>query len=297
MALYEPQCVLRIRAQLGECPLWSVEEQRLYWLDIMGRTLNAFDPATGDNQVWNMPSSPGSFVFREGGGIVLALRTGIHAFDPVTGTLTKRADVPYDVGTMRFNDGRTDRQGRYVVGSMPEGEAAEAAGLRGCFYRYDDKGLTRILPSCHHANGTGFSLDGKTMFRAETFEKTIFAYDYDTATGTPSNERVFARVPDDLGNPDGCVVDSEGGYWSALPVGPKGGAIARFTPDGKLDRVVEMPVIAGTMPAFGGPDMSTIYVTSGSLEHMIGQPTTPVSGGIFAIETEYKGLAEVKFRG
>ncbi len=297
MALYEPTCVLRAKALLGECPLWSVEEQRLYWLDIMGQTLNAFDPATGDNEVWSLPSMPGSFVFRESGGVVIALREGIHEFDPKTGTLTKRTDPPYAAGSMRFNDGRSDRQGRYIVGSMPEGAEAEAAGLRGCFYRYEDGELTRIIPSCHHANGTAFSLDGKTMFRAETYDKTIFAYDYDIATGEPTNERVFAQVPDSLGRPDGAVIDSEGGYWSALPIGPNGGSIARFTPDGVLDRVIELPVISCTMPAFGGPDMSTIYVTSGSLEHMVGQPTTPVSGGIFAIETVYRGLPEVKFRG
>ncbi|RYH02955.1 MAG: SMP-30/gluconolactonase/LRE family protein [Alphaproteobacteria bacterium] len=296
LAEYQARCVLAAKAELGECPLWSVEEQCLYWIDIYGKTFNRFDPATGQNRAWDMPANPGSFVLREEGGVVIAMRDGIYSFDCGDEPPVKLMNAPYDPGEIRFNDGRTDRQGRYWVGSMPLGIEEENAGVVGAFYSYDGSTLIKRITPVHHANGTAFSLDSRTMYRSETTDRKIFAYDYDAAAGTVSNERLFATVPPELGMPDGATVDSEDGYWSALPAGPNGGSIARFAPDGKLDLVIDLPVLIGTMPAFGGPDMSTLYVTTGQLEPVVGKPVTALSGNIFAIETKFRGVPEVKLR-
>lgn len=295
MAEFEVEPVLEARARIGECPIWSTEEQCLYWLDIDGKRFNRFDPATGLNRHWDLPLMPGSYVLREGGGVTIAMQDGIHDFNPETGALTRRVEAPYDQARLRFNDGRTDRQGRYWVGSMSL-DFSDRDGPSGATYCFDGTSLSERISPIHDANGNAFSPDGRTMYRSETFQRKIFAYDLDPETGALSNERLFAEVPDHLGLPDGAVVDADGGYWPALPAGPSGGSVARFTPEGKLDLVIEIPVLLPLMPAFGGPDLSTLYITSGSIEEDIGQKKSPLSGAIFAVKTPYRGLAETKFR-
>jgi sugar lactone lactonase YvrE len=294
MSQYKVERVLDAKAEIGECPIWSSEDQRLYWIDINRQAFNRFDPKTGENQRASLPKMPGSYVLREGGGVVMAMQDGFYDYDPATERLEKRADAPYDTSRIRFNDGKADRQGRYWVGSMmldmlsPEHE--------GAFYCYDGQSVKKRISPIHHANGTVFSLDGKTMYRAETMDRKIYAYDVDTATGEVSGERLFAVVPDSLGLPDGATIDSEGGYWAALPAGPNGGGVGRFTPDGKFDFHIDMPVLLPLMPAFGGPDMATLYVTSGTIEHVLGKEPTALSGSLFAVQTPFRGVPEPKFR-
>lgn len=295
IAEFKVEPVLDAKARIGECPIWSVEEQCLYWIDIDGRKFNRFDPETGRNRHWDMPEIPGSFVLREGGGITIALQDGIHDFDPATAVFSKRVAAPYDRAKLRFNDGRTDRQGRYWLGSMAA-DFADRDGPSGATYSFDGATLTERISPIHDANGNAFSPDGRMMYRSETFQKKIFAYDLDAGTGALSNERLFATVPDHLGLPDGATIDAEGCYWAALPAGPNGGSVARFTPDGAVDVVIEVPVLLPLMPAFGGPDMSTLYITSGSIEEDIGQKKSPLSGSIFAVRTPFRGIAETKFR-
>jgi sugar lactone lactonase YvrE len=296
MGNLKAELVLDARAELGECPIWSVEEQRLWWIDIDGKALHRFDPASGKGDRWPLPEMPGSFVLREGGGLTLAMRDGIHDFDAATGKLARRLDPPFDPALFRFNDGRTDRQGRFWVGSM-FAELGHPEPLTGETYCYDGTSLISRIAPIDHANGNAFSPDGRTMYRSETSHRTIHAYDLDPERGTVSNERLFARVPDELGLPDGATIDSEGGYWSALPAGPNGGSVARFTPDGKLDMIVDVPVLVPTMPAFGGADMATLYITTGRLEDFVGtENVQPTSGGLYAVETGFRGIPEVKFR-
>lgn len=296
MVDYPVRCVLNAKAELGECPVWSVEEKCLFWIDINAKSFNRFDPATGRNVRWELPDTPGSFVLSEGGGVVLAMRDGFYAFDPATGlaSLSKLADAPYDPQTLRFNDGRTDRQGRYWVGSMLLDMMVHGVSA-GAYYSFDGSRATQRISPIEHANGTAFTADGKRIFRSETMQRKIFFYDIDEA-GQLSNEQLFATVPGDLGLPDGAAIDSDGGYWSALPAGANGGSVARFAADGRLDLVIQMPVAICTMPAFGGANLSTLYVTSGRLEAMIGKEPSELSGGIFAVEVPFRGVSETKFR-
>lgn len=295
MAYFKAELVLDAKAELGECPIWSVEEQRLWWIDIDGKGLHRFDPASGSNETWPLPEMPGSFVLREGGGITLAMRNGIRDFDPATARLAKRIGPPFDPALFRFNDGRTDRQGRFWVGSM-FAELGATDPRTGETYCYDGASLVSRIAPIDHANGNAFSPDGRTMYRSETFQRKIFAYDLDRDSGALSNERPFATVPDHLGLPDGATIDAEGCYWAALPNGPSVGSVGRFTPDGTLDLVIGIPVLLPLMPAFGGPDMSTLYVTSGSIEHAVGSQPTALSGSIFAVKTPFRGISETKFR-
>jgi sugar lactone lactonase YvrE len=298
MSDYRVERALDIRAELGEHPIWSVEDQCLYWLDIQSATINRFDPRAVANTAWRLPAMPGCFAFREGGGAIIAARDGLYDIDFSTGAIKPVLPAPHDPQIMRFNDGRTDRQGRLWAGTVRV-DMDLTNTVDNAYYRYDGEHFERVLSDVGITNGTAFSPDGKTMYRAQTETRQIFAYDYDTATGAPSNERVFVDVPGDYGMPDGATVDSEGGYWVALAEPPGGrptGGIARFAPDGRLDLFIGVPVPFVTMMAFGGPDLSMLYITTARLEAFMPGKVPAGAGDIFAVETPFRGVPEVAFR-
>jgi sugar lactone lactonase YvrE len=290
MAGFEVRHVLDIKATLGECPLWSQDQQALIWLNPRLGTLNRFDPVTAGNIAWQVPAEhPGAFMLCEGGAGVVT-PAGILRFDFASETFVRLGDVPIDPAVFRFNDGKQDRQGRFWIGTMVPGFKPDQPGV-GTYYRYEAGIWTSMISGIRIPNGTAFSPDGTVMYRAETLDRTIFAHDLDTANGTLSNERVFAKLPDHCGMPDGATVDSEGGYWLAVPFGEKGQVI-RFTPDGRMDLTIDLPVLAPTMVAFGGPDMATLFITSGRLEDLMGREHSPLGGDLFAVDTGFRGITE-----
>jgi sugar lactone lactonase YvrE len=290
MAEYEIRHVLDVKAGCGEGPLWSVEEQALYWLDFHRKTLNRFDPALGANRSWRLPAKPGCFTFRVGGGAVIATNLGYYDFDFATSAIELIREAPFDPDKFNFNDGKADRQGRFWAGSIKEHFDHNAPG-EGIYYRYEPGEVTPGIFGVAVPNGTAFSPDGRTMYRAESMQRVIYAYDYDPVTGVPSGQRLFAKVPDEFGIPDGATVDSEGGFWVALPFGQTG-KIVRFAPDGRLDIDIDLPVMVPTMVAFGGLNMATLFITSGRIEKFFNKPSSPLGGDIFAIETGYRGIPE-----
>lgn len=292
MKQFEVRHVLDIKAELGEAPCWSVEQQALYWVDIENKTLNRFDPASGRNDSWPVPATPGCFNFREGGGLVLATNHGFFDFDFATTRFEKICDAPFDPAAWRFNDGKADRQGRLWAGSMKLAFKIDGPP-EGTFYRYEAGKVVAGIPGIMVPNGTAFSPDGATMYRSDWRPegKVVLQYDYDVATGTPSKERLFTDMPELFGIPDGAAVDSEGYYWNAVPYGDKG-RVARFAPDGSLDLHFDMPVLGPTMVAFGGKDLTTLFITSCRLEKNMGRPMSNLGGDIFAVETQVQGLAE-----
>ena len=200
-------CVLDVRASLGECPLWSIAEGVLYWVDINAPSLNRFDPVSGRNAVMPMPASIGSYALRAGGGFVVALRDGIWLAD-ASGRLERQVALPpYDQAHHRFNDGRCDPQGRFVVGTMNQNRDADDAAL----YRLDaDFDLVRLFGGITISNGLAWSPDGRTMYHADTPARTVRAYDYDAGSGTPPRGRTFAQWTGETDRPDGGTVDSAG---------------------------------------------------------------------------------------
>jgi sugar lactone lactonase YvrE len=291
----EPQvtCVLDAKAMTGESPVWSPEEQALYWVDIPGQSLNRFDPRTGASRTWSMPEPVGSFAFRTSGGLILAMRAGFANFDLATGALTTLGVL--DIGGLqnRFNDGRCDPQGRFWAGTMVPRGTPEPGGA---LYRLDpDHRHTRMLDGLFTSNGLAWSPDGKTMYHADSRRHTVFAYDFDADSGTLSNRRPFIETREGEGRPDGAAVDAEGFYWVAMFDGWR---VCRYAPDGRLDRAIRMPVARPTMCAFGGEGLDLLYVTSGSqglsAEDWQRQPH---AGGLFVIPLDVRGLPEPKFRG
>lgn len=287
-------CVLDVRAALGEGPTWSREERRLYWVNINGHTVNRFDPATGANEVCQLPEQVGSFVLREAGGLVVALRSGFHFLDFSTAALTPIADPEADKPDNRFNDGRCGPDGRFWAGTMRDPQ--DPTQRTGALYCLDtDLSWCTMVSDVGVSNGLAFSPDGGTMYHADTRQETIWAFDFRAEDGTLSNRRVFATTHDLPGRPDGGCVDAEGFYWSA---NVDGWQMVRFAPDGSVDRTVKLPVQKPTMPAFGGDNLEIMYITSiGSGGSTPLQPGQPQAGSLFACEPGVGGLPEPKFRG
>lgn len=288
----ELRCVLDNKAICPECPVWVPEEQALYWTDIPGKTLNRLHPATGANTSWPIPEEVGCFALREGDGIVAALRSGFAFIDLDTSEIDRIADPEADKPENRFNDGRCDRMGRFWAGTMHEPRSRRDGAL----YRLDpDRSWTRKAADVMVANGLAWSPDNRIMYWSDSRRQIVFAFDFDADTGEPSNQREFLRLTDAQGRPDGAAVDVDGCYWSACFMG---GKVIRFTPDGRADRTVELPVRDATMCAFGGPELRTLFITT-SREALTPAEAAaqPQAGGIFAAEVGVQGLPEPRFKG
>ena len=294
--------VLPAQALNGERPGWHPVQKRLYWVDIRAPSLHAYDPETGRDEVWEMPAWIGCHAVTPKGAIV-ALRTGLHAFDSETGALDFLAPAPFDSRRFIFNDGRCDRRGRFYAGPMylplnpGDGSGAEKAAP---LWRFEpgapkEVAWTPVTPPVKTSNGLAWSPDGRTMYHSDTDPNDIWAYDYDEGTGAVENRRVFAEVEveDRQGGPDGASVDSDGFYWCAVFAN---NCLLRFDPDGRLERRVAMPVKYPTMPAFGGPDLKTLFITSATWPMRPEErPNHPLEGGLFALEAPAPGLPPAIF--
>ncbi len=285
-------CVVPAEASLGECPLWSPAEEVLYWVDIDGRAVHRYDPASGADEVRTTSSRPGSLALTATPGRLLMAtehRLGWFTWDDASFSPWLDLEPP---GTgNRLNDGRCDRTGRFWVGSMWEAPADNK--FTGMLHRIDASGATTVREEIGVTNGLAFSPSGETMYFADTLYDTIWAYDYDQTTGRPHNERVFSDFGDLPGRPDGAAVDADGCYWTACV---HGGAVARLTPTGVVDRIIPVPASRPTMPAFGGPDLTTLYVTTiGGGGSRPGLDLDPADGGLLAIDPGVSGLPEAVF--
>jgi sugar lactone lactonase YvrE len=280
-------CALDARASLGECPVWSVDEQVLYWVDINAPALHRFDPATGRDTTMPMPEAIGCAALRARSGFVVALRGGIWLARRDGSLERKLAEAPYDPAHVRFNDGRCDPQGRFFAGSMNEKRDANTAAL----YRLEGDGtIAQVLGRMMISNGLAWSPDGLTMYHSDTPTHTIHAYAYDAATGTPTRPRIFAAWTGETDRPDGGAVDSAGNYWTAFY---RGGKVVQLSPRGEVLAEFATPAMCPTMCAFGGSDLRTLFVTSArQLREPEELARLPYSGGVFAMRVEVPGLPE-----
>lgn len=283
---------LDVRAELGECPQWSVEEQALYFVDIKGKALQCFKPATGEHRTMIMPEEIGCYGFRKDGAFIAGFRSGIWLLDADGKPEAKLADNPEDQRTSRFNDGRIDPAGRFLAGTIDEPKDGGRAHL----YRYDKRGLAAIAGGLLTSNGVAFSPDGRILYHSDTPTFTVWRYAYDPATGEATDKTLFVRLEPtetDRGRPDGAAVDQEGCYWTALF---EGGRIQRYAPDGRLLAEYPVPARCPTMVCFGGPDLKTLYVTSartGRSEEELAD--LPHSGSLFSMPVDVPGQPEYKF--
>jgi sugar lactone lactonase YvrE len=288
------ECVLPWQADVGESPVWHSGEQMLYWIDIQGKEIHRFHPATGENETFKLPEIVTCIQLRGAGGLVLTLKKNFAFYDPASKRLEKLAAVELDVPENRFNDGKCDPQGRFWAGTMDAKNWKNPSG--NLFRMTADQSIRTMQSEVVCSNGSGWSPDGRTMYYTETFRYAIYAYDFDPASGTISNRRTFAAIdPKSGGFPDGMTVDAEGFVWSNQ-VGL--GKIVRYDPQGKIERTVQLPVPRATDCTFGGKDLQTLYVTS-ARETMTPEQLrqAPLSGSLFAIDTGIRGLPPTPFAG
>jgi len=278
---------------LGESPVWHPREQVLYWCDIPGKRLNRFDPASGAQAHWAFDVEPASLAPRLDGSLLIALRDGLWRFDPASGERTRLVAAPYDTTKERFNDGKSDPQGRFWVGTIYEPRDPALAAL----YCYDDGRLERRADGITTSNGLAWSPNGRTMYWSDTKAHTVYAFDFDPLSGALSNRRVFARFPpkqagQDLasygGRPDGAAVDAEGCYWVAMFEGQR---VLRLSPEGKVLRELRLPVRCATMPCFGGADLKTLYITTARENRPPAElAEQPLAGCVLSLRVDVAGL-------
>jgi sugar lactone lactonase YvrE len=282
------------RAELGEGPVWDVGEQRLYWIDSLGAKVHGCDATGGSPRTWSVPEHIGSLALRQSGGAIVSLRDGFYALDFATGGCRKLVDPDPGKPRIRMNDGKVDRQGRFVAGYMDYEERDPLCSL----FRLEASGaVTKLDDGIVCSNGPCWSPDGRTFYFADTHAREIRAYDYDAATGAASNRRVFCCFPAHRlkGLPDGATVDAEGFVWS---VSVYEGKLVRFAPDGRLDRTVGLPVESTTSLSFGGPNLDVAYVTSMARTVNGVKPREREAGGLFAVYgLGVRGLPEPRFAG
>ena len=288
----KPDCIVASRNTLGEVPLWSAKEDVLYWIDVRRPALYAYRPADASVRSWEFQEPVGSYCLRAKGGMLLAMKSGLFAFDQATGSLERLFDPEPEHPNNRLNDGKCDRQGRFWVGSMNDGDRLPTGSL---FMIDQDLSCRRALQGITIPNSLAWSPDGRTMYFSDTPTLRIMAYDYDPASGTLSGERQFADLSSHPGRPDGSTVDIDGCLWNAEV---RGSRVVRYTPNGKVDRIIELPVSGVTSCAFGGVDMRTLYITTATQrlsEQELAQE--PLAGGLFAVDAGVAGLAETPFMG
>jgi sugar lactone lactonase YvrE len=299
MTQTKAELVLDARNSVGESPLWRVAEQALYWVDIPARALNRWSLASQRLSTWQAPEMLACVAATTNGRWTAGAQSGVFELVPhEDGRLDFHPLVSVDHAKagMRFNDGRCDRQGRFLAGTMLMNMAASQA--EGSLYRYQTnhhgKGqLTQLLSGFKTPNGMAFSPDGRTMYLSDSHPtvQMVWAFDYDPDTGLPSNRRVFVDMNALPGRPDGAAVDADGCYWIC---GNDAGLVHRFTPQGKLDMSLAVPVKKPAMCAFGGAQLDTLFVTSIRPDG-IDLSDQPLAGGLFALRPGVCGLPEPEF--
>jgi sugar lactone lactonase YvrE len=277
---------------VGEGPLWDVAEQALYFVDIVRRKVHRFDPASGRTRSWDVPNVIGSMALRERGGAVVALKDGVHALDLDSGATSPIA-LPAQAPRVQFNDGKVDRRGRFVVGSG-DSDLRDTQYVGTLYSLGADARLTALDQGIAIANGPCWSPDDKTFYFSDSLPYSIFAYDYDVETGAVAGKRLFADTRELGGIPDGATVDADGLIWMAICEGAK---VVAFRPDGKVERIVPMPVKLPASVMFGGPDLDLLYVTTID-PSLLGRPPEEGAGGMFVIEgLGTRGLPEPRYAG
>ena len=284
------KCVADVKAVLGEAPVWVAREQALYWLDIKGRKIFCID-ATGERREWDTPTMFGCIVPRESGGFVAATERGFVAVDLDARRFDPIGHPEEDRPGNRFNDGNVDRAGRFWAGSMDKEEKTDSGAL----YRLDaDLRWSRVDDGYRVTNGPAFSPDGRLMYQNDSARGVTYVFDLD-ANGNVSGKRDFARFGDSDGAPDGMAMDAEGCLWIAFW---DGWCVRRFAPSGERLQQIDLPVQRPTCPAFGGPDLDRLYVTSATIGlDLNALAMQPCAGGLLLMSPGVSGLAERPFAG
>lgn len=276
------------RCELGEGPIWDDRVGRLLFVDINGHAVHVYDPLSGAHQSYDVGEYVSAIALAEDGAYLVALQHDIARFDPASGLGERIARVEGERTDTRFNDGAVDPRGRFWAGTM----SLVKAQAQGALYRIDGAApegerVSRMLESVTTSNGIDWSPDERQMYYVDTGTRRIDVFDYDAGSGSLANRRTLVAIPEDEGKPDGLIVDAAGCLWVALW---QGSAVRRYTPDGALDRQIDMPVSCPTKCAFGGAGLDTLFVTSARTALSPAErEAQPHAGSVFAIDAGVRG--------
>ena len=270
----EPELVVRTRAEVGEGPIWDAGTETLVWVDITGSAVHRFDPSTGHDLCMDVGIDVGAVAVRGSGGLVLAATDGFRAL-AADGSQTLLVEVEADDPSMRMNDGKCDRRGRFWAGTMAYDESAPA-GL-GKLYRLDpDLSVRTMLDGVSISNGIDWSPDDRLMYFIDSRTQRVDVFDFDLDDGAIINRRTLIEVDPANGLPDGMTVDANGDLWVARWGGSR---VVHYAPDGSERGMVRFPVSQTSSCAFGGSDARDLYVTSAALS--ISEDVEPEAGSLF----------------
>jgi len=264
--------------QLGESPCWDADAQALNWIDALAGTLWRLKPGAGEAERHPLPAPVGSIAPCRSEAVVVALRHSFARYDFATRTLAHLADIPVDHPKVRFNDGKCDTAGNFLAGTMHVDRQAGERVEGGLYRLRPDLRVEHLADDIGFANGPCFSPDGRVLYLADSLERTLWAYDYDPG-GPLRNKRLFAKTHVFDSGPDGATVDAQGFLWTVLT---RAARLARYAPDGTLERLVELPMSYPTSICFGGPRLEHMYLTTISRSARL-EGHKAQDGGLFVI--------------
>lgn len=286
-----PEVVFDARAEVGEGPSWDAERGLLLWVDIYRGLVHMLDPASGLDTTIDAGQPVGAVVPAASGDLVAAVRDGFVQIEPTTGNVDVLVPVEADRADHMMNDGKCDPAGAFLAGTMHRDEVAGA----GTLYRLNpDRSVDRLVSGVTISNGLGWSPSGDRMYYVDSPTQAVDVFGYD-AMGRLGERRRFVEIDHADGMPDGLTVDAEGGVWVALWGGSE---LRRYTSEGVLDHIVELPVSLVTSCAFGGEDWGDLYITSASWElDAVRLQDEPLAGAVFASRPGVSGMPTSRFAG
>jgi L-arabinonolactonase len=291
MAPVQARLLVDCQNQLGECVLWNVDDERVYWTDVYENRLYSCDAEGSALRVFELPERLGSFAFDARGDLLCAFATGLFRYRPSTGQQARLSHFEPELPATRLNDGRCDRAGRFIVGGCHQGFYNPVSSV----ISYDGEGEPRtLIRDVALTNGIAFSTDGRRMYFTDSETRVYNYFDYDPASGELGERHVFCRIAEGEGFADGACVDASDRLWSARYYG---GFVQEYRPDGTEGLRISLPTDCPSCVCFGGRDLDCLFITTArkdlNPERLAAQPS---AGGLFKVELGRRGLPEDRFR-
>lgn len=282
-------CIWEGPNALGESPLWHPKENVLYWIDLVQNTLHRLDSTTKNYQEWQLPDNIGAIVPYAAGGLIATLGNKVVAIKLPALQITPLAEITPWPSNVYMNDGKCDRAGRFWFGVASRDVEHPSGGLY-CFHPNGQ--LTQMERNITISNGLGFSPNNKKFYYTDGLKYRIYQYNFNLKKGLISHRTVFLQLNKSPIEPDGLTVDREGYLWEAQW---NSGKVFRYTPDGKIAQIIDMPVTRPTSCIFGGSNLETLYITSCSRDRSENMSLPPPAGALFSVDVGVKGLPEPLF--
>lgn len=282
---WDATLLLPANLQLGEGCYWHSPWEKLLYVDIAGKIVACYHPASGEVKTWAVDKPVSAVIPTADDQLLLAMQGGIECMDPATGERHSVASIEPGLPANRCNDAKCDVRGRLWVGTMH----VHAAAFAGAFYRMQQGQVTKMLDHISVSNGLCWSPDNKTLYYIDSHEYAVRAYDVDLETGTLSNKRMVVKMTEQGVLPDGMCADEEGMLWVAMW---GGGCINRYNPfTGAIMGKVHVGVPHVTNCVFGGANLQRLFITTakeGLTEAELA--VYPLSGSLFYVDLPVKGL-------